>query len=647
MKNLSFVLILGLLAACNDGGGGGSDLTTASSSSALKDGGGSVSNTTSDETDSAQISGSDQVESAQTNNLEDVVAELDEETLDKINDAFSSLDEVVELNSNIQLDTHYKIQKSKIFNIADEVFAYLYNYHASGVKIFKVNLDTQQVDQFELKEVHKLRVAFHNNRETFFISHKPVRVFKLNSEKKELELFINGFDDENLRLQRHSHVQNHLYLKSAENYAYINLQNKTKSEFKAHASAKQFFGDGTHFLYLKDGELFMQSETLVSSLLTQGEGEKLNLLKRGGQFFIRHRKKAENEKMRNFFFLLDKEELVAYKEQLPTVSNSHRHLKVNLNFSQTTKDQKDFKVVVNHKKTGEEFFSIDISDAVSVDNKYSKVFHVNDELFVASSSQNGLYHYSQDEFRDIFLPVNARINSMQFIDQKYVLGASGRYVLEFSDNEPAKVMKRMSQSFHNLFSYQNGLVFMRHLPKRGGSILFDLEERVMSRTEAGLRLQKVQNEEALFQRSIQKDVRAPASVHDFSGEKVMELGEIDRMNSLLKWDDGQYFFVRGRKIYSYTHDPKELNEVMTMSGMRVNQLLKTPNDKILMINDGKVQLLNPTSKDITTLYDLDSNLIHRVRSFTLYHNAVYVIDRESRLHRLSIPAHKLTLFDET
>lgn len=107
-----------------------------------------------------------------------------------------------------------------------------------------------------------------------------------------------------------------------------------------------------------------------------------------------------------------------------------------------------------------------------------------------------------------------------------------------------------------------------------------------------------------------------------------------------------YSFISGNKLYSYNTETKQAVSLLRFAGVRSTQTIKTPNDKLLVLNDGQVILLDPVKMTSEVLYVLQDLNIKRVHSLRLFDDKLVFIDQSKSPKIVHLSFSKLNLVDE-
>jgi uncharacterized pyridoxamine 5'-phosphate oxidase family protein len=638
MSKIVILLIVLCMASCTDSGGGGGKKSLVKSP----------------------------VTQAGDGEIEDIIDDLDEETLSNINAVYASMDESPSFESIGNIDTHYGIQKFNIFNVADSPITYLINTHADGLKVYQFDIDAGTYHVFNSSISERIKNIIHYEEDVYFITQRPIKLYKGDKTSNTLTLEHTFDSDLKAVPKKIGKIGNDLCLYTNQNklFYYDLLSNANFQKSLNGNIQKVYCNTNATILQRKENDIqqiIRTNHDTETVLLEKNSGNKIALFPRGGTLIYRETLLKNETRPRNIHNYYN-----AYSDiqltSLPIAPTNFNYFKTFINTTDTSLNYKSFQFDIINKKTSEKVLSLEINDAIERENQYQKLFVVEDELYVTTRSAKNLYKLDGNEFIKLGNPHNLNIISLFVYNNQLTMATNGRYLFQVDNSLPwtfgtedyyfAKrdeithnpvMLQRVDHNYHSVKVNDNNLEFLFHKPQKEGSLILNLLGETLIESNDSMRLYPTSGEDSYFSSSVIRN--NPASSMIIKNDEI-EIENHNQIKAMLKWNDDVYFYIYANQIWRYNTQSKAQDKILTFSGKRVHSLIKTANEKLLIINDSNLELVNPDDLSSEVIIQLDMQALHSVRSMKILNGELYLIDRYFKLHKINIPLYKLMLFDE-
>lgn len=592
-----------------------------------------------------------------------IISKLDNESLEQINTVIESMDEEEVFVSIKKIDTHYNLQNLRVKNFGGSPIGHIINYHSEGSKIFRYNVDTENIDILSSSNKLKIKNIFQFDGNEYFLTQRPVKLYKLNLQNNNYEEISQIFSDNKESMKSSTLLGANLcILSNKSNIHYLNLTTNISETRSSNKKIQKAFCNEslTVIQHKEDGISKIESiSSDNSSVLAQKEeGSKIALYQRGSSLYYRISLLKNESRPQTTH-----QHYEAFSNQpassIEKAAENFNYIKSYINTYDTNLDNPSFKLIVMNSKLKEKIFEQNISSALERENLFEKFFQTDGELYLTSRSQRTLYKLSNNSFEKLGNPHGLRLQSLFMHDNKLHLSA-GKYVYAYDPanewtvgkedylsvkrediSHNPQMVKKLKSSVHHAFSHNNEINFLKHLAKKQGSILLNSNEEVIQKTSEGIQLRHIQDD-SLYTTSVNKEVSEQAFIFD---QNEISIDGENRINRLIKWSEERYISISKNIVYEINNQGAK-KKLLTLAGKKSYNLIKTPNDKLLLMNDSNIILFNPNNLSTETIYELNMDQLKNLRSMVLQDNKLFLIDKSFKLHLLSIPAHKLSLFDQ-
>lgn len=669
MKYGLLFLTLISLSACTDSGGGGKSSQSLFNSS---NGNTDIDAPSEDaplENESPKIvaiNSLDNDSSEEEKEMEEIINNLDEDSLSMINSVMNSLEEEEKFVSIKKVDTHYNLQKFNTYNFNDNPVTFLINYHSQGSKLYKFHIASGLVEEFQSSSSLRIRSIFHYYGDDYFLTQKPIKLFKADKETQELELVKDLSEDETNRTKSISLLGSNLCVNTTKaKYIHYNLITSSTRISDLDVKANRIYCNETTAVMIYKEDNIAKIKRITSSeqkILAQKEVDnKISLFQRSDSLYYSISLLKNEERPRTLHQNFD----AFSSEEVSSLSPKHKrfdHLKTYINTYDTNKDNAQFKFIVYDRKLKENVLEKSIESAIERENLFQRLFKADGELFLTTRSQRTLFKYEDEEFSKLGNPHGLNLQSV-FMHNGQLHLAQGKLIFSYDssqdwtvgrqdymfvkrehDSHNPKLVSKLSHGVHKAFSYEDELYFIKHKPKKMGSLLLNSNEDILHSTADKTQLRTISGS-TLYTTSVHKENIDPAIIFDIEQKMKIQVDGHNRISNMVKSNSNSYFAI-SRNVLWEVSEGGEMNKLLTFAGRHSHHMINTPNDKLLLLNNSNIILFNPKTLDTQTIYQLDMSEMRNISSMVLHENKLFMIDRFHKLHQLSIPVYKLSLFDQ-
>ncbi|MCP4913378.1 MAG: hypothetical protein GY909_09670 [Oligoflexia bacterium] len=326
--------------------------------------------------------------------------------------------------------------------------------------------------------------------------------------------------------------------------------------------------------------------------------------------------------------------------------------------------------------------------------QFYQLFKKKDALY-ATLQGNSLYkfNYDEDKFERVGYTNGRKIASINYVKEDMYLMANNGQVFKYDKNEDwsygtienIKLKYNDSNqnpmyfdSFKNIdiqgkklqrldYSRVNGqdVIVQGRLSDKNGGVLFsyDLENKSLLNSHLLgskyiYRGNQHKGNEIIYGTKYIADRKA------FTNEDSAFIGNLDKkdfsvnaekvsiplignrdIHSIRIFGD-TYSFVSGNKLYSYNINTRVATPVLRFSGVRSHSTIKTPNEKLLVLNDSQVILIDPVKLTTEILFVIQDETIKRINTVRLFDDKLVYIDQSNSPKIIHLSFSKLNLIDE-
>lgn len=599
--------------------------------------------------------------------IENIIEDLDEETLVNINAIYASMDENASFESFTNIDTHYELQKFNVYNINESPITYVVNYHANGKKVYRIDIDAGTLDVFNSDSIERIRYIINFDGSEYFITQRPIKIYKADNTNNTLSLIYTF--DKNLKaipirigqlgkdLCLYSNQNKVFYLDLQTNASFVNSLTGNIQRIYCNTSATVFQRkdvDTVRIIRTED-----QTDTI---LLEKVDDNKIVLFNRSSSLFYRETLLKNENRPRNVSTTYNAFDNTV-TTSLPISRTNFNYLRTFVNTTDTSKSNKSFVVDIIDRKTKSLVLSLSINDAIEKENLYGKLFVANGSLYLTTRSSRNLYKLEKNEFVKLGNPHNLNIISLFMHNSQLTMATNGSYLFQVDETLPwtfgtedyyfsrrddsthnPVMLERLPFGFHSVKVNENeDLNFIQHKPQKMGTKILDINSNVLAESNDSMRIYPIKKDHDYFTTSMINDNPVKAKILNTSQD---EFDLHNRIRSVLKWDDNTYYYIFSNQVWKFNTADNEQEKIFTFSGKRVYVLIKSDNDKLLLINNSNLVLLDPKNLSTEVVYQLDMQSLHSIRSMKLLNGELFLVDRYFKLHKVNIPLYKLKLFDE-